>query len=161
MEEMIRDEVVEMLSTLKEDGSNVQVDKFIAPAVLNVLWTLATGARISRKNNQLNELLDLFSVRSKAFDMTGGTLTQYPWLRFIAPEWCGYNLIQEINKKLKNFFVKTIEEHQEMWQEGRNDDLIYRYISEIKTPNKNSEVFNGNQHYFLSLLKIKPFYYFS
>ncbi|XP_068913285.1 probable cytochrome P450 305a1 [Tenebrio molitor] len=149
MEEMIRDEVVEMLSALRDDGSNVKVDKFIAPGVLNVLWTLTTGARISK--NQLDELLDLFAARSKAFDLTGGTLALYPWLRFVAPEWCGFNLIQEINNKLKKLFEKIIEEHRETWHEGRNDDLIYRYISESKAPNKNSAVFNDDQLIMLCL----------
>jgi hypothetical protein len=36
-EEMIRNEVSEMLSNLTEGGPNIQINKFIAPAILSIL----------------------------------------------------------------------------------------------------------------------------
>ncbi|XP_063919935.1 probable cytochrome P450 305a1 isoform X2 [Zophobas morio] len=130
MEEMIREEVVEVLNILYTDGGDINVDKFLAPSVLNVIWALIT---------------DLFNRRSKAFDMTGGTLSLYPWLRYILPEWSGYNLIQRVNANMKNFFMKTIYEHQQSWKEGKNDDLIYRYISEMRANNNDDEDFIEEQ----------------
>jgi hypothetical protein len=45
--------------------------------------------------------MQLMSRRAKAFDMSGGVLNQFPWLRFLAPEWSGYNIIRRINAQLK------------------------------------------------------------
>lgn len=42
------------------------------------------------------------SARSKAFTMAGGWLDQWPWLRFIAPDWTGYSIIQKMNKELSD-----------------------------------------------------------
>ena len=39
--------------------------------------------------------------REKNFDITGGMLTAYPWIRFIAPEYSGYNMIQNLNAEIK------------------------------------------------------------
>ncbi|XP_044256231.1 probable cytochrome P450 305a1 [Tribolium madens] len=144
MEKMIQAEICEILAILKKDGSDIQVDKFLAPCVLSVIWTLITGEKISRENNQLDELLDLFNLRSKAFDMTGGTLTQYPWLRHFLPDWSGFNLIKSVNASLKNLFMKYIQEHKDGWFDGRSEDLIYRYITEMKTNTETSKYFTDD-----------------
>jgi hypothetical protein len=39
--------------------------------------------------------------RAQAFDMTGGVLSAYPWIRYIAPEYSGYNLLVTINNEFK------------------------------------------------------------
>jgi hypothetical protein len=49
--------------------------------------------------------MQLMSRRAKAFDMSGGTLNQFPWLRFFAPEWSGYNIIMRINAELKEMIM--------------------------------------------------------
>ncbi|RZB41731.1 cytochrome P450 305a1, partial [Asbolus verrucosus] len=145
METMIRDEISEIVSTLKSHGSDIQINKILSPAVLNILWRLTTGTRLSQKNCQLGELLDLLNLRSKAFDMSGGTLGQHPWLRYVIPEWSGFNLIEKINNKLKNLFMESIRQHHKTWKEGRNDDLIHCFLSEMKQANGNPTSFTDDQ----------------
>lgn len=142
MEKMIQEELYEMKEAILEMGSKVRINRLIAPSVLSVLWGLTAGTRISRKDTQLNNLLDLFYRRSRAFDMSGGLLSQFPFLRFIVPDMCGYNIIKNINAELKSFFMKIIKEHQETWTEGREDDVIYAFITEMKKDN-NSHSFTG------------------
>lgn len=43
--------------------------------------------------------------RAKAFSMGGGILSSVPWIRYIAPEASGYNLLMTLNKELKSFFT--------------------------------------------------------
>lgn len=138
MDKMIKEEISEILCILEDSKLDVQVGKLLAPAVLNILWALTTGSRFSRKDPRLNKLLDLLSVRSKAFDMSGGTLTQHPWLRFIAPEKTGYNLVNRLNVELRGLLMETINEHYKNYTDGREDDLIYSYITQMKKENANS-----------------------
>lgn len=140
MEMMVKTESAEIVTLLKSQPKNIALSKFLAPAILNILWSLVTGKRVTR-GDLLNQLLDLFNTRVKLFDMTGGTLNQYPWLRFVAPSWSGYNLIQEINTKIKKMILEEVNQHYKAWKQGRNDDLIYCYLNEIHKAE--NTVFNG------------------
>lgn len=144
MEFMITEELREVLHVIKANPDRVRVGKILAPSVLNVLWALTAGSRIPRTDPRLDRLLELLNSRSKAFDMSGGTLSQHPWLRYLAPERTGYNLLQKLNKELKELFMATIKEHYERWTEGRNDDIIYSFITEMKQAKDASTTFTGN-----------------
>lgn len=132
MEHLIIEELREILDTIKSSEDGVHVGKILAPSVINVLWALTAGCRIPRGDPRLQKLLDLLDKRSKAFDMSGGTLSQHPWLRFIAPERTGYNLVKHLNSELKQLLMENIREHKQTWSEGKNDDVIYSFITEMK-----------------------------
>ncbi|XP_058053553.1 probable cytochrome P450 305a1 [Anopheles bellator] len=101
-------------------------------SVINVLWTFVTGSRIPRDDDRLRRLLKLLQDRSKAFDMSGGVLSQLPWLRFLAPDWSGYNLLRRFNVELNEFFATTItQHHRDFSEEKATEDLIYAYIKEM------------------------------
>lgn len=119
---------------------------FLAPSVLNVLWTLTAGRRIERDDKRLIRLLDLINRRSKVFNISGGTLAQYPWLRYIVPEKTGYNLICQLNNELHNFFMEAIEEHrQTLNNDNAESDLIYAYLKEMQERNEENSSFNEIQ----------------
>ena len=110
---MIIKEVLDLLDTLGKEGSlgnrEVTVGSYVTPCVLNVLWVLVTGTRFSSWDDpHLQQLMLLMNKRAKAFDMSGGTLNQFPWLRFIAPEWTGYNIIVNINAELKEIIMVSL-----------------------------------------------------
>lgn len=153
MEYMITEELREALQVLEADADRVQIGKILAPSVINVLWALTAGSRISRTDPRLQNLLELLNRRSKAFDMSGGTLSQHPWLRYIAPEKTGYNLLQKLNKELRELFMATINEHHQQWSEGRNDDIIYSFITEMKRSDKAESTFTGNWGAYSSSVK--------
>lgn len=135
METLIQAEIGEILKIIKNNSDEIEIPNLMAPAVLNILWGLATGASISRSDPLLIKLLELMDLRAKAFDMSGGVLSQHPWIRFVFPNWSGFNLIQNINGKLKDLIMDSIHNHYKLWDEGREDDLIYRYITEMKSGN--------------------------
>ncbi|CAG9811746.1 unnamed protein product [Chironomus riparius] len=136
MQERINDEMNEILDILRKSneepvwpgGSNL-----LATSVINILWTFTTGTKIDRNDERLVKFFDLLQKRSKAFDMSGGLLTQMPWLRFIAPEATGYNLIKNLNTKFYAFFMEFVEEHLKDYSDEKcNDDLIYAFLKEMK-----------------------------
>lgn len=90
-------------------------------------------------------LLQLLKKRTAAFDMSGGTLNNYPWLRFVAPEKTGYNVMQSVNSQIGAFILETIREHQKTWTEGREDDLIYTFLGEMRHRQNQNSNFTGKK----------------
>ncbi|PSN47977.1 Methyl farnesoate epoxidase [Blattella germanica] len=137
MEDMIAKEVSDLLDTLGKEGSSggreVTVGRYVTPCVLNVLWVLVTGSRFSSWDDpQLQHLMQLMNRRAKAFDMSGGTLNQFPWIRFFAPEWSGYNIILRINAQLKEMIMGTINEHYKTYDPNVTNDLVDAYLHEME-----------------------------
>lgn len=46
--------------------------------------------------------------RARAFDMAGGMLSTFPWIRYVAPETSGYNLLMKLNNELKDFLTVDV-----------------------------------------------------
>lgn len=134
MDNHIRNEcndLIEFIDKLNETPT--WPGQFLAPSIISVLWYLTASKKIERTDIRLNRLLELLQKRSKAFDMSGGMLSQMPWLRFIAPEKTGYNLICNLNKELHEFFMDHINEHKENFSKEKIEhDVIYAYINEMK-----------------------------
>lgn len=102
-------------------------------SVLNVLWQFTAGYRLHRDDDRLIRVLTLLRERSKAFDMSGGILSQMPWIRYVVPDWSGYNLIKRFNAQLSQFFMEIIRDHHDNFTEDKQtDDLIYAFINEMQ-----------------------------
>ncbi|XP_055855765.1 probable cytochrome P450 305a1 [Episyrphus balteatus] len=130
------DDLIQYIDQLNENP--VWPGSFLATSVINVLWFLTTAQHLKRTDERLKTLLSLMSRRSKLFDMCGGVLTQFPWLRHIAPDRTGYNLILELNKELSKFIMDSIDEHKANFEKskGKEDtDLIYAYLKEMSSEN--------------------------
>lgn len=134
MEVQIQNELNEILDIFGQtNGKPFWPGNYLSFSVINVLWRFAAGQKIARNDERLQRLLTLMRQRSKAFDMSGGTLNQMPWLRHIAPEKSGFNLINRFNAELRGFLMETIAEHKVDYDEDKaSDDLIYAYIKEMK-----------------------------
>ncbi|GLV42629.1 Cytochrome P450 305a1 [Carabus blaptoides fortunei] len=146
METLINEELDDIILLLEKERPDIDFESIFPPSVLNILWTLSTGIRLHRDDQRLQSLVSMLNKRSKAFDIAGGTMNQLPWLRFIIPEKIGYSLLVKLNKEMKEFFVDTIEQHHETWQPGRRDDLIYSFITEMKTnEEENKNTFTDDQ----------------
>ncbi|CAG9826006.1 unnamed protein product [Diabrotica balteata] len=146
MEVFLRDEVTEVLNMLKEnEGKELRVDEIFTVTVLNILWAFVSGIRLDKQNDLLNRLLKILERRTRAFDIAGGLLSPFPWLRFIAPEKSGYNLVQHVNAQIKDLILETVNEHYANWTPGRNDDLIYAFITEMKSNKDPDSTFTEDQ----------------
>lgn len=149
MEIQIRNELSELVDLIEKTGGEPlwPGKQILAPSVINILWTFTTGKRIERNNPRLIRFLDLLQQRSKAFDMSGGILSQMPWLRFVAPEKSGYSLIKNLNFEFHAFFMEIVQEHLESYSEEKSaDDLIYAFIKEMKSQeNEKSTTFTVTQ----------------
>ncbi|XP_014476523.1 PREDICTED: probable cytochrome P450 305a1 [Dinoponera quadriceps] len=130
MGELLADELTVILEKLKE--SNVHTIKFvIAPAVINVLWNLLAGQQICN-NTKLQHFIEILECRAKAFDMSGGILASFPWIRYIMPNASGYNILISLNNELKHLLMTTINEHKQHYVEGAEKDFIDLFLREMK-----------------------------
>lgn len=147
MEIQIQNELNELLDVIDQTNEQpIWPGTFLAPSVINVLWTFTAGERIPRHDDRLNRLLNLLNLRSKAFDMSGGVLNQMAWLRHIAPEKTGFNLIKRFNQELHEFFMASIKSHKADYDEGKaTDDLIYAYIKAMRENKAKSQNFTDVQ----------------
>lgn len=135
MEIQIQNSVSELLEYLNDQkGRSLWPgENFLSQSILNVLWTFCSGKRLARNDERILRLIDLLYKRSKLFDMAGGILSQFPMLRFFAPEFSGYSLIKNLNQEFYSFFMEIINEHIETFDEKKaNDDLIYSFLHEMK-----------------------------
>ncbi|KAF5297438.1 hypothetical protein FQR65_LT01369 [Abscondita terminalis] len=135
------DNLIDVIDKKKE----VQISKLLPFSIINILWSLIASNRIENQTFEDNQLLNIMHRRSKAFDISGGVLAQFPWIRHILPEKSGYNLIKTLNKELKEFLLETINDHHDSWSEDNNNDFIYAFISEMKKQKRNETTFTDEQ----------------
>lgn len=104
MDEKIQYEVRVLMEKLKQSSSqSIFLHNVFDISVLNVLWTMITGERYDLDDERLMKLLKIIHDAFKIVDASGGMLNQLPFLRFIAPEFCGYNTIVEILTSMWDF----------------------------------------------------------
>ncbi|XP_046739159.1 methyl farnesoate epoxidase-like [Diprion similis] len=143
MLDLMTEELNGILEKMKDGGVHC-LNEIIAPAVINVLWTLTAGKRIDDRPRMLY-FIDLMKRRARAFDMIGGTLSALPWIRHIAPEKSGYNLLTTVNMELKRFFMETINEHKKNYTANKQDDLIDMFLNEMYSEANSDGLFNENE----------------
>ncbi|XP_029055474.2 probable cytochrome P450 305a1 [Osmia bicornis bicornis] len=143
MLDMIKNELNIILDKMKKGGVQ-RLKPMIVPAVLNVLWMLTTGKPFG-DDRKLQYFTELLERRARAFDMNGGFLAAFPWLRYVAPETSGYNLLVTLNNELKAFLMDIINEHKLQYSPENNDDLIDLFLHEMYSENSSSSIFNEDQ----------------
>ncbi|XP_058805598.1 uncharacterized protein LOC131672414 [Phymastichus coffea] len=111
------------------DGLVCQIKPIVVPAIINVLWTFAAGRRFDE--TKLQYFVGLMERRARAFDMTGGLLSAYPWIRHIAPNYSGYNLLLTVNREFRSMLTETIDEHKRNYVAGSQADLIDMFLEEM------------------------------
>lgn len=117
---LLMDELILILGKLKDGGDVQQIRPMMAPAVINVLWSMVTGTRI-HDDARFKYFANLLERRAQAFDMAGGIISAYPWLRYIAPNASGYNILVRLNDELRNFLMvigrSSMNINNDTWRE--------------------------------------------
>ncbi|KAK4873494.1 hypothetical protein RN001_015523 [Aquatica leii] len=151
MEEKIKEELHDVVHAIDSNSSNVNVGKLLQPAVINLIWSLIAGHRINKDDPKFLKLINLIDKRGDAFDMGGGTLSNYPWLRFIVPGKVGYSLIKKMNGKIQKFMMEAITEHHNTWTVGNDSDLMYSFITRMNQDKGQYTSFTDDQLLMVSL----------
>lgn len=116
--------------------------------------------------------------RAAAFDMTGGLLSAYPWIRFVAPNYSGYNILTTVNREFRAFLMvrftrrsatisnesltqkmyfffrqqENIDEHKKNFVSGSETDLIDMFLNEMYSGKGAEAGFDGTRERLLFIL---------
>jgi hypothetical protein len=71
--------------------------------VLNTLWSIMAGIRFSHSDLELKKLQGLLTELFANIDMVGCLFSQFPVLRFLAPELSGYKQFLYIHQRVWNY----------------------------------------------------------
>ncbi|XP_039310857.1 probable cytochrome P450 305a1 isoform X1 [Solenopsis invicta] len=157
MMDLITEEMTLIMKRLA-DGGVQRIRPAFAPVVINVLWLLVTGRKPSDDLTRLQNFLDLLERRAQLFDMSGGILATFPWIRYVAPERSGYNVLVTLNNELKNFLMDTINEHKKRYVKGNEADFIDMFLQEMNKEEQEDKVsvFSGAGPVALSISRRRP-----
>lgn len=104
MEEQISKEVKVLVENLTHECSKpLDVHRLFDVTVINVLWSMMAGERFDLNDIKLKQLLAIINDMFRSTDISGGMLNQLPFLRFIMPDKCGYNLHLSILQRMWTF----------------------------------------------------------
>ncbi|XP_046977217.1 probable cytochrome P450 305a1 [Vanessa cardui] len=139
MHKDIKENLTNILNIIdSSNGNPINIKAAVAMTAMNILWKYVAGEPI--KESQLKKIIELLSARSKIFTMAGGWLNQWPFLRFIAPEWSGYAVIKRMNEQLYDIIIESINKHKNRSVKGT--DYIYAFMDEMR---QNKETYTEDQ----------------
>jgi hypothetical protein len=77
--------------------------------VLNTLWSMMAGIRFRHSDLELKNLQGLLTELFANIDMVGCLFSQFPMLRFLAPELSGYKQFINIHQRVWKFLKVSPE----------------------------------------------------
>lgn len=106
--------------------------------VLNTLWTMLAGVRYSSQDKGLKELQGILGELFAHIDMVGAPFSQFPVLRFIAPELSGYKRYVKTHIHVWDFINRELKRHKESHNPAEPRDFMDVYINILNSPDRKS-----------------------
>lgn len=152
MVEMIQNEAEHLLHDFrnllnKQNGSAmVAMRDAFSLYVLNTLWTMMAGVRYNQENKEVIHLQGMLYTLFTRIDMVGALFSHFPFLRFLAPNFSGYNQFKDIHRVLYAFLGKELENHKRHFRpENEPRDLMDVYLQAMHNAEKTSDSFSEKQ----------------
>lgn len=96
--------------------------------VLNNVWALLSGYRFHLEDKRLHTLLKLVHESFRILDMSGGLLNEFPFIRYIAPEKCGYKRLVETVQPIWDLLKECIEDIK---SKPESESIIKEFLKQI------------------------------
>lgn len=91
------------------------------------------------------QLIKLIHDSFRVIDMSGGVLNQFPLVRYIAPDACGYRPLLNTLRPLWDFLKEVIEDIKNSQANKEPRSLIESFLLEIeRTISDKKSSFTGN-----------------
>lgn len=137
LQEEAQELVKNLIQRMEEDTSVVvEMEDVFNISVLNTLWTMLAGVRYSPQDKTLKTLQDLLSNLFKNIDVVGCLFSQFPFLRFVAPELSGYKGYIDTHEEIWKFLRKEVEYHKSTFKPGEPRDFIDVYLETLNSPER-------------------------
>ncbi|XP_055859444.1 probable cytochrome P450 303a1 [Episyrphus balteatus] len=121
----------------KEGGKSaiIYMQDLFPVFVLNSLWRLMASKRYDRESDDVMALLNMFYELLKNVDMIGSMFSQFPFMRYVAPDFSGFNGFVESHHRFYAFLRKEVEEHRQTINlDDPPRDLMDAYLQVIDKP---------------------------
>lgn len=145
---MVEDEAGDLVQTIMNkmvDGSAIiSMADIFGVSVLNTLWTMMAGVRYNPEDKQMKTLQALLSELFTHIDMVGCLFSQFPFLRYLAPETSGYNSYIKTHVQIWKFLRCELNNHMKSFKPGETRDFMDVYIETLNSKDK-KESFSESQ----------------
>ncbi|XP_011299259.1 probable cytochrome P450 303a1 isoform X1 [Fopius arisanus] len=135
MENYLEVEAEALVTHLQREVERLQkplrLQEIFDVTVLNTLWMMIAGYRFTYDDSRLNHILSVVHEAFRSSDTLGGILSHLPFLRFVIPNYSGYNRLMETHDKLWGFIRNEIDEHlKTMRRDQPPKDFIEAFLLE-------------------------------
>lgn len=141
MAQMVEDESEDLVRTfmdkIKPGTSTIMNMKDVfGVSVLNTLWTMMANNRYNPDDKEMKTLQGLLTELFTHIDMVGTSFSHFPFLRFIAPEYSGYNLFLNTHIKIWEFLREELDRHTSTFKLDSPRDLMDVYIQMLQSDDR-------------------------
>lgn len=114
MSELVQEEAIQLVNSFETKmknsctmngmtGTIVPMRDAFSVYVLNTLWSMMASIRYSPEDRELKSLQELLTELFASIDMDGALFSQFPFLRYLAPEKSGYKQFVSIHERIWRF----------------------------------------------------------
>lgn len=143
MSSLIEEEAEIMVNHLKkkiEDNHGwceIRMDRLFGIHILNTLWTMMAGTRYSPEDKELKDLQIVLTELFANIDMGGTLFSHFPFLRYVAPEFSGYNMYIKTHMGIWKLLNEELRKHKETYNPEDIRDFMDVYLKMLDSPEKN------------------------
>lgn len=150
MAELVQEEAVELVDTFKAKiakssngkGQVIAMRDAFSVGVLNTLWSMMASKRYDIEDKELQDLQGLLTELFANIDMVGALFSQFPFLRYVAPEASGYKSFVEIHQRVWTFLKAELDNHKNTFILNQPRDLMDVYLQMLHSEDK-KESYSG------------------
>ncbi|XP_056637719.1 methyl farnesoate epoxidase [Diorhabda sublineata] len=104
--------------------------------ILNCLWRMLAGLRYNAEDKQMRELQAVLNELFQALSMVGTTFSQFPLLKYLAPNKSGYNLYVRSHERIWAFIRKEIAHHKKTLVPDSPRDVMDVFLNVLQSSDK-------------------------
>uniref|UniRef100_A0A2S2R175 Putative Cytochrome p450 n=1 Tax=Sipha flava TaxID=143950 RepID=A0A2S2R175_9HEMI len=144
MAELVQEEAVQLVEDFKEKikkskdgkGEIMEMRDAFSVGVLNTLWSMMASKRYNSEDKELKDLQALLTELFANIDMVGALFSQFPFLRYIAPEASGYKTFVNIHQQVWKFLRAELDSHKDTFILNQPRDLMDVYLQMLHSDDK-------------------------
>lgn len=113
---------------MKDDGA-ITSDSLFGEQLLQTVWALLAGNEGHLDDLEVSKLHRVMEDVSRSTSLSGTAFSNFPFLKYICPDYCGYNAYVRVNKTVMEFSSKLIQGLEKT--RNPNPSLIRDYLERM------------------------------
>lgn len=145
MAELVQEEAMQLVDDFRAQisrsggdgrGAVFAMRDAFSVGVLNTLWSMMASRRYEPDDRELKDLQALLTELFANIDMVGALFSQFPFLRYVAPEASGYRSFVNIHQRVWAFLRAELDNHKETFVLNQPRDLMDVYLQMLHSDDK-------------------------